>query len=276
LDEIGTWLKKRKNDTTIEVELAKLARFMGSDQDFHASVRQLPHRWADVLGAPPPHDIVGGPCNTDLHVMLESAYSPIPAGYGLHVERKDNFVTTYRAIRRYLTRRFLKSHRRCFVKMGKGIWFPAIRRELEARHFCQASYALLLWRMLWEKVEVPQKFFSRQLYLVQPEMDLVPDWIPPAIPQDIARRLFGMECLRTYRRCCELAAQMHHKEKITFPVWRLSSRRLGEWIIQQPKAAQSYKIHWWWPKRWESMLRFEPHRGMTTKRTGQDTYWIAC
>ncbi len=276
-NDISDWLTKRKNDKTIETEITKLARFMDADQEFHVSVRQLPHRWADVLGVRPPHHFAGNQRDTDLHVVLESREieEEMP-GDSNSSSPHQSFSSTYRAIRRHLTKRTYKHHRGCFEKMGKGIWFPVIHRELDVRQFCQIGYALLLWRMLWEKVDVPQKFFSRQLRLIRTEVELVPDWIPSSLPQEVAQRLFGMECLRTYRRCCELAAQMQHKDRITFPVWRLSSRRPGEWIIHWPKSTSTHKIHWWWPKRWESTLGFEPHSPNAAKKPDENTYWIAC
>ena len=46
--------------------------------------------------------------------------------------------------------------------LAKTIWFPVIHREFDAKHFCQEAYALLLWRMFWEKIDIPQQLFSRR------------------------------------------------------------------------------------------------------------------
>ena len=167
-------------------------------------------------------------------------------------------------------------HRACFAKMGRGIWFPLTNREFDVKHFCQETYALLLWRMFWEEIDIPQRLFSRQLLLLQPEMDFSTEWMPANIPQEASLRLFGLECLRTYRRCLELGAQMQNKDQITFPMWRLTSHRTGEWLIELPKAGTGYKIHWWWPKRWQHTLTFPAHNTTTTNKPAASSFWIAC
>lgn len=273
MSEIAEWLTKRKDDRTVEADLLKLAKFTDNDQLFRASVRRLPHRWADVLGVQPPHN-VGGNRDTDLHVVLESSTRSVTASPDPLT--KQTLSTMYRAIRRHITKHLHREHQACFAKMGRGIWFPVIHREFDAKHFCQEAYALLLWRMFWEKNDIPQQLFSRQLLLVQPDMDFSTEWMPANIPREASIRLFGLECLRTYRRCLELGAQMQHKGRITFPMWRLASHKTGEWLIELPKAGTGYKIHWWWPKRWQHTLTFPAHSTTTTNKPAASSFWIAC
>ena len=273
MSEIAEWLTKRKDDRTVEADLRKLAKFTNDDQLFRASVRRLPHRWADVLGVQPPHN-VGGNRDTDLHVVLESSTRSVTASPDPLTNQ--TLSTMYRAIRRHITKHLHREHQACFAKMGRGIWFPVIHREFDAKHFCQEAYALLLWRMFWEKIDIPQQLFSRQLLLVQPDMDFSTEWMPANIPREASIRLFGLECLRTYRRCLELGAQMQQKGRITFPMWRLASHKTGEWLIELSKAGTGYKIHWWWPKRWQHTLTFPAHSTTTTSKPATSSFWIAC
>ena len=165
----------------------------------------------------------------------------------------------YRAIRRSLTRRVHKDHQKCFEKMGRGLWFPVTARELPVRQFCHEAYALLLWRMFWENIDVPQQFFSRQLLLIHREIDFVSDRILSGISQEAAIRIFGLECLRTYRRCQELGSLMRQKEHIAFPLYRLNKDRAGEWVVKVPKMGNRQRLHWWWPRRWEKALSIQDH-----------------
>ena len=258
MSEIGEWLTKRREDQTIEAQISKLARFIPDEHDFQAYVRRLPERWADVLGVNVPHQIAELR-ETDLHVTVEYMTRSVDGPGSSRSLDNRKFFDVYRAIRRSLTRRVHKDHQKCFEKMGRGLWFPVTARELPVRQFCQEAYALLLWRMFWENIDVPQKFFSRQLLLIHREIDFVSDRILSGISQEAAIRIFGLECLRTYRRCQELGSLMRQKEHIAFPLYRLNKDRAGEWVVKVPKMGNRQRLHWWWPRRWEKALSIQDH-----------------
>ncbi len=270
--EIEEWLNSRKEDRTIEGEIARLTRFASSEDDFHASVRRIPERWADVLGVRTPH-LVGTLRDTDIHITIEYATTNLPAPDLEGSLSNKPFFNVYRAIRRSLTRRLRKNHRHCLEKMGRSIWFPVTGRELSMRRLCPEAYALLLWRMFWENVDIPQKFFSRQLLLIRSEAVLASDRIPSGLPEEAAIRIFGMECLRTFRRCLELGASMQHKDHITFPLYRLHNDRGMEWILKVKSTGTTQGLHWWWPKRWERAHSFQRHN---SKLTQGSSLKIAC
>lgn len=258
MSEIGEWLTKRREDQTIEAQISKLARFIPDENEFQAYVRRLPERWADVLGVSAPQQIAELR-EADLHVTVEYMTRSVDGPGSSRSLDNRKFFDVYRAIRRSLTRRVHKDHQKCFEKMGRGLWFPVTARELPVRQFCQEAYALLLWRMFWENIDVPQKFFSRQLLLIHREIDFVSDRILSGISQEAAIRIFGLECLRTYRRCQELGSAMRQKEHIGFPLYRLNKDRAGEWVLKIPKMGTRQRLHWWWPKRWEKALTIQNH-----------------
>lgn len=258
MSEIGDWLKKRRDDQSIEAQISKLTRFMPGEPEIQAYIRRLPERWGDVLGVSVPQHITESR-EKDLHLTVE--YTAESAN-GLTSSRSlDNktYFQVYRSIRRAITRRMQKRHRSCFEKMGRGIWFPVTARELTMRQFCPEAYALLLWRMFWENIDVPQKLFSRQLSLIHLEIDFVSDRIPLDISQEGAIRIFGLECLRTYRRCQEFGSSMQQKERTSFPLSRLDNDRFGEWLLEVPKTGNRQTLHWWWPKRWDGRLSIREH-----------------
>lgn len=258
MSEIGEWLTKRREDRTIEAQISKLARFIPDEHEIQAYVRRLPERWANVLGMNVPHHIAELR-ETDLHVTVEYTAWNVDGSSSSGLLDNRKYFEVYRAIRRALTRRVHKAHRECFEKMGRGIWFPVTAREVPVRHFCQEAYALLLWRMFWENIDVPQKFFSRQLVLIHREIDFVSDRIPSDLSPEATMRIFGLECLRTYRRCQELGSVMRQKEHIGFPLYRLNKDRAGEWVVKVPKIGNRQRLHWWWPRRWEKALSIQDH-----------------
>lgn len=272
MSEIGEWLAQRRDDRTIEANMSRLSRFIPDGHEFQVCVRRLPERWADVLGVKVPQ-LMGGPRDTDLHITMEYTTPRVENPSSTVPFSNKPFFDVYRAIRRSLARQLRKNHRDCFEKMGRGIWFPVSGRELPLRQFCQEAYAFLLWRMFWENIDIPQKFFSRQLLLIRSEIDLVSDRIPLGIPEEAAIRIFGLECLRTFRRCQELGASMQEKDHITFPLYRLNNDRGSEWILKIAKSGSTQRLHWWWPKRWEAAHSFQNHQ---SKRPHESVLRIAC
>mgnify|MGYP003498097244 CR=1 FL=1 len=262
MSEVGEWLTKRREDQTVEAQISKLARFIPDACEFQTYVRRLPERWGDVLGINVPHQ-KAELREADLHVTVEYTTSNAEESRSSGLLDNRKYFEVYRAIRRALTRRVHKSHRECFEKMGRGIWFPVTTREVPVRQFCPEAYALLLWRMFWENIDVPQKFFSRQLVLIHREIDFVSDRIPSDISPEAAIRIFGLECLRTYRRCQELGSLMRQKECIGFPLYRLNKDRAGDWVVKVHQVGKRERLHWWWPRRWEKALSVQDHK---TKR----------
>lgn len=272
MSELEEWLTKRKEDRTVEGEIGRLTRFMSDEHDFQASVRRIPERWVDVLGVKAPK-FIDSPRDIDFHITMEYATPGAQRPDSAVSLSNKPFFDVYRAIRRSLTRRLRKDHRCCLEKMGRGIWFPVTGRELPVRQFCQDAYALLLWRMFWENIDVPQKFFSRQLLLIRSEEVLTSNRIPSGLPEEAAIRVFGLECLRTFRRCQELGASMQHKDHISFPLYRLHNDRGMEWILKVKSTGTTQGLHWWWPKRWERAHSFQRHN---SKLTQGSSLKIAC
>jgi hypothetical protein len=233
--------------------MAKMERFLSDQDEFQASVRRLPSRWGDVIGVKVPRRIAGQR-ESDVHLRAEF-YNGNNTG---EADRRQ-FAVVYRAIRRYLTRRLYKRHQACIDGMGRSIWFSINGRAFIIKPFCPEAYALLLWRMYWKKIDVPQKLVARQLTLVKVDLEVDINWIPVTLPNKARVRVLSLECWRTYRRCCDLAGQMQNKDEVTFPLWRVNSASPGEWIGRGLKASNRYELHWWWPKRWVERATFPSH-----------------
>ncbi|MBX3234697.1 MAG: hypothetical protein KF814_00975 [Nitrospiraceae bacterium] len=259
MSEVGEWLTKRKEGQTIEAQISKLARFIPDTYEFQAYVRRLPERWADVLGVSVPHHRTEVR-QADLHVTVEYMTRSDEGSNSSGLLDNKKYFEVYRAIRRAITKRVRKSHSECFEKMGRGIWFPVTTREVAIRQFCPEAYALLLWRMFWENIDVPQKLFSRQLVLFHREIDFVSDRHPTNLSDEAALRIFGLECLRTYRRCQEIGNLMCQREHIGFPLQSLNKDRAGEWVVKIPQIGNRQKLHWWWPRRWEKAPSIQGHK----------------
>ena len=73
-------------------------------------------------------------------------------------------LTVYKAIRRYLWRKIVKTHRACIRQVTRSLWCST--DALKTIPICPMSYAFIIWRMYWEWRNIPQSLFwkNRQCY----------------------------------------------------------------------------------------------------------------
>lgn len=234
------WLVRRKQLPAIEPNLWQLSQFGYDARGLTERVRTVLHRWADVIGSPLPDTLSMG------KQPMQHHYLPITEGRNDQRTISDKEAGyLYRIFRRRLNRVVLQHHRRCITTLGQSLWWNAARREVSAGEICEYAYAYLLWRMYWERTEVPRNLFFSQARLWHEKPLVSYDWLPPDLPRLVSARLFLLECLQTYHRCLRLATRLQQERRLVFPLWQIGGTRKVEWLLKHKIQGQDMQLHWW-------------------------------
>ncbi len=109
----------------------------------------------------------------------------------------------YQAIRRYVYRQIVSTHRRCVRAAAMRMWWD-VEGDLIAR-FCPAAEAFLRWRMFWEGFGVPADLFRSPRHPPYGVLAWLCDGAPicaegwtAAGEQWLTHRVFAMQCVRNF------------------------------------------------------------------------------
>lgn len=271
LREAHEWLVRRKLVPTVEPNLWRLNKFGYDARGLYESARSLPHRWADLMGSPVPHHL-GVERQSVEHYML-----PLLASErGQHGLDDRDATKIYRTFRRHLERHILHHHLRCVRRLGKCLWWNAVQREVQTTGLCPYAYAYLLWRMRWERIEVPQQLFAKQRRLWHESPQISCDWLPQDLPHIAMSRLFGLECLQSYHQCLSFSTKMDGEGRLLFPIWQIANGRKVEWALELKTSTGCARLHWWWHTTYPTLRIAPKHPDRSLNKPSSDLLCLAC
>jgi len=250
------WLMKRVELNLPEQSITRWVPLGAGRKYFTRYIRRLPAFWADVS--------VHNSCQRSFNILkLRSTHVRIHShmySYISEVDNRDESIAnsditadrawqlglfrTYKAIRRYLLRRYLSHHRWCIAQVHKDVGWN--RLTIWQGTACLATNALILWRMFWEGAKDPLVLFrtlgAHHSWADNPRIY----WDPPAVtlPTWVLQRIFTLECVGIFHECLLITEALYRRDAYPLQLQYVKGRRIPHWLVEE-KASGEFTIHWW-------------------------------
>lgn len=151
---------------------------------------------------------------------------------------------TYKSIKRYIYKKFIKKHKMCYRNIVKLIEFAEwyLNGNDDFCFDCEVVLSFIIWRMYWENTNYAYDlFYTSNLRIKEPstvnQVHYLSKWI--------YSKIFSMECIFTFFEAYQIIKFIIERKKFVLSKHLIINRLTPYWEIHIDSESSIENFHYW-------------------------------